>query len=152
MHKCHSVMWWSKDSFHESVISFYRVGLGYVSLSCRSYSWNSNILGIGEIAQWLRVLATLSEDLGSTSSAHMLAYKPSLALLPGDLWPLRATYTHGAYRHTWSKTLLLVSIFCLLKLKSKIKHCNNTNPKRYWLDTYKLTNDNKKTVKHLCFL
>ena len=42
-----------------------------------------SFIGAGEMAQWLRVVAAILEDLGSTPSSSELSVTP----VPGDLKP-----------------------------------------------------------------
>ena len=48
-------------------------------------------LGAGEMAQWLRALAALAEDLGSVPRAHIEAHNLPITPFPGDPKPLLIT-------------------------------------------------------------
>ena len=61
-----------------------------------------NILGDGKMAQWLRALAALPENLGSIPSIHVAAHKYlklSSKAADNHFWPLQATPVYQA--HTW---------------------------------------------------
>ena len=57
----------------------------------------------GEMAQWLRALAALLEDLGSIPSTHITAYTAcdSTSREPNPhFWPLLASGTHVVHKYT----------------------------------------------------
>lgn len=56
---------------------------------------------VGEMDQWLRALAALSEDLSSTPSAYKSVCNSSFKSSNGLSMPLWATGTHVGHRHTF---------------------------------------------------
>jgi hypothetical protein len=59
--------------------------------------------GAGKMAQWLRVLAALAEDLGSVLSTHTDWFELPLILVPGRygaLFWLFQTWQHGMHTET----------------------------------------------------
>lgn len=59
----------------------------------RKWSW------AGEVAQQLRSLATLAEDLGLIPSTYWVAQQHSLTPVPGDLITASSLHGHQAWMH-----------------------------------------------------
>jgi hypothetical protein len=55
------------------------------------------------MAQWLKPLAALPEDLGSISSTHMMAHNHPITPVPGD--PTPSSGVHGKCAHVVHKCI-----------------------------------------------
>lgn len=65
---------------------------------------------MGEAAQWLKVLAALTEDENSVTSTHFSgASRPQVTPAPGDLTPSSASGFHG-HLHSRAHTCIHIQI------------------------------------------
>jgi hypothetical protein len=67
------------------------------------------------MAQWLRALAALSEDLGSILSIHMAAHNSRSRGCNGFLQPLRALgtrHSHAVHTHLKAKKKKKKKVIC----------------------------------------
>jgi hypothetical protein len=78
----------------------FEIGLSFISAAGIKYPDNKQVMGLGEMAQWLRTPAALLEDLGLISSTHIAAHNYLYAIpIPRDPMPssgLPGHHIHGA--------------------------------------------------------